>query len=140
MKEVLLNSETEFTKSFSSEDVINFAIISDDNNPIHLDEKYASESIFEQRVVHGVLLVGMFSKIFGTIFPGNGTVYMSQITKFLKPAFIDQKITARVTLTSFNNDKKRGIFTTECFNNDGDLILTGEAKVLFPKEYELNNT
>ncbi len=133
MGNVTLNKVVEFTKRFSSDDVIEFARISEDNNPIHIDDHYAVESIFKKRVVHGVLLTSMFSKIFGTIYPGNGGIYLSQTSKFLKPAFIGDLIKARVTLISFDVEKKQGIFVTECFNDSGILILTGEAKILFPK-------
>ncbi|MCF8374639.1 MAG: MaoC family dehydratase [Bacteroidales bacterium] len=138
MKKVKLNTVVEFKKTYTSEDLIDFARISEDNNPIHIDEEYAAKSIFEKRVVHGVLLAGMFSKIFGTIYPGNGTIYLSQSSKFLKPAYLNDLITAKVTLTSFDNEKKRGIFLTECFNESGALVLTGEAKILFPKTFELS--
>ena len=137
MNEVILNSTFEFVKIFSSEDVKAFANLSEDNNPIHLDEEYASNSIFKRRVVHGVLLVSMFSKIFGTIYPGNGGIYMSQDSKFLRPAFIGDEITAKATLTEFDNAKKRGVFLCESFNQDHKLLLTGEAKILFPKTFEL---
>ncbi len=137
IEKVKLNEEIEFLKSFSITDVLGFSQISEDNNPIHIDEDYASHSIFKNRVVHGVLLVSMFSKIFGTIYPGNGGIYLSQNSKFLKPAFINDLIRARVTLTSFENTKKQGVFVTECFNEAGKLIVTGEAKILFPNHFEL---
>ncbi len=136
MGNVTLNKVVEFTKVFSSNDVIEFARISEDNNPIHIDDHYATESIFKKRVVHGVLLTSMFSKIFGTIYPGNGGIYLSQTSKFLKPAFIGELIKAKVTLISFDGEKKQGIFLTECFNDLGILILTGEAKILFPRTFE----
>ena len=136
MGNVTLNKVVEFSKVFSSNDVIEFARISEDNNPIHIDDQYAAESIFKKRVVHGVLLTSMFSKIFGTIYPGNGGIYLSQTSKFLKPAFIGDLIKAKVTLISFDGEKKQGIFVTECFNDSGTLILVGEAKILFPKTFE----
>ena len=139
MNEVILNSTFEFVKIFSSEDVKAFANLSEDNNPIHLDEEYASNSIFKRRVVHGVLLVSMFSKIFGTIYPGNGGIYMSQDSKFLRPAFIGDEITAKATLTEFDNTKKQGVFLCESFNQKSKLLLTGEAKILFPKTFELSS-
>ena len=84
----------EYKKTFTEDDVLDFAKISGDNNPIHLDKKYASESIFGQRVVHGILVTSMFSKIFGTIYPGIGGIYLSQFVKYLKPVFINEQIIA----------------------------------------------
>jgi 3-hydroxybutyryl-CoA dehydratase len=75
----------------------------------------------------------MFSKIFGTIYPGEGGIYQSQSAKFLKPVFLNEQITAKVTLTNFDQEKNKGTFLTECFKSDGTLILTGEAKIIFPK-------
>lgn len=65
------------------------------------------------------------------------SIYLSQTSKFLKPAFIGYKIKAKVTLINFDNTKKIGVFLTECFNDKDILILTGEAKILFPNNYEL---
>jgi len=137
MKKVILGNEIEYYKTFSLNDVLEFSRISEDNNPIHIDKKYASESIFGKQVVHGVLLVSMFSKIFGTIYPGNGAIYLSQISKFLKPAFIGDIIIAKAKLISFDNDKRQGMFLTECFKEPETLIFTGEAKILFPETFAL---
>lgn len=137
MEKVILNSEHVFVNTFSAEDVAAFASLSQDNNPIHLDEEYARGSIFKRRVVHGVLLVSMFSKIFGTIYPGNGGIYMSQTAKFMRPAFIGDEITAKAKLIEFDDEKKRGLFLCEAFNSDQELLLSGEAKILFPKTFSL---
>lgn len=137
MKKILIGNEIVFSKTFSLDNVLDFSRISEDNNPIHIDEKQASESIFGKRVVHGVLLVSMFSKIFGTIYPGNGAIYLSQTAKFLKPAFIGDIIVAKAKLISFDNDKFQGVFLTECYNESDKLIFTGEAKILFPKTFTL---
>jgi len=134
---VKLNEEIIFEKTFGTKEVEYFAEVSEDNNPIHLDSEYAAKSIFKKKVVHGILLASMFSKIFGTIYPGNGGIYLSQSIKFLKPAFVGEKITAKAELLSFDNIKKQGVFKTECYNEKDELIVTGEAKILFPKEFEL---
>lgn len=133
MEKIVLGKEVEFSKSFSLDDVISFARISEDNNPIHTDKEYAKASIFGNPVVHGVLIVSMFSKIFGTIYPGNGAIYLSQTSKFIKPAFVGDQITAKATLDVFDNQKHQGIFITKCYKNPETLIFIGEAKILFPK-------
>jgi 3-hydroxybutyryl-CoA dehydratase len=137
MKKIIIDHEIEFHKTFLIEDVLEFARISEDNNPIHIDEEHASNSIFEKRVVHGVLLVSMFSKIFGTIYPGNGAIYLSQTAKFIKPAFIGEPIGAKAKLINFDKEKYQGVFLTECYNDNGKLLLTGEAKILFPKSFTI---
>jgi 3-hydroxybutyryl-CoA dehydratase len=137
MEKIIIGKEVEFSKIFSSADVLEFSRISEDDNPVHIDEVYAAESIFGKRVVHGILLVSMFSKIFGTIYPGNGAIYLSQTSKFIKPAFIDDVIKAKIKLISFNDDNKQGVFLTECFKESDKLILTGDARILFPKTFQL---
>ena len=137
MNKIIIGNETEFTKAFTIDDVLGFSRISEDNNPIHVNAKYASKSIFEQQVVHGVLLISMFSKIFGTIYPGNGTIYLSQTSKFLKPAFVGDIILAKAKLISFDENKKQGLFLTECYKTPEILIFTGQAGILFPKTFTL---
>ncbi|MEO8568563.1 MAG: MaoC family dehydratase [Ginsengibacter sp.] len=133
MIEIEIGKVYEFSKTFTDEDVNAFAKISEDNNPIHIDDSYASGTIFGKRVVHGILITSMFSKIFGTIYPGIGGIYLSQTAKFLKPVFLNEEITAKATLREFDSSTKKGIFTTECFKANGDLVVTGEGKILFPK-------
>jgi 3-hydroxybutyryl-CoA dehydratase len=138
MTKIELMKTVEFEKRFSIDDILDFARISEDNNPIHINKEHALNSIFKKRVVHGVLLVSMFSKIFGTLYPGKGAIYLGQSSKFLKPAFIGELIKAKAKLISFDDDNKKGIFSTECFNESDTLILVGEAKILFPKTFKLS--
>lgn len=122
----------EFEKTFSPEDVALFSSISNDNNPIHLDAEYAKKSIFGKRVVHGLLVSSLFSKIFGTIYPGSGSIYLTQNLKFLKPAFVGENLKAVITLIEFDEIKNRGNFITEVFNMSDQKLITGEAIILFP--------
>ena len=122
----------EFEKTFSPEDVALFSSISNDNNPIHLDAEYAEKSIFGRRVVHGLLVSCLFSKIFGTIYPGSGSIYLTQNVKFLKPAFVGENLKAVITLIEFDEIKNRGNFITEVFNMSDQKLITGEAIILFP--------
>lgn len=121
-----------FEKLFTSEDVVNFANTSEDNNLLHLDEEYAKNTIFKQRVVHGMLVASMFSKIFGTIYPGKGGIYYAQNLEFRKPVFLNSKVKAVVTLLDYNSEKKIGTFKTEAFNESEKLVINGEAKIIFP--------
>lgn len=139
MKKVKLLSTHTFEKIFNKDEIALFSDLSEDCNPIHIDEHYAANTIFKKNVVHGVLLLSMFSKIFGTIYPGNGGIYLNQSAKFLKPAFVGEKIKAKVTLIEFDNIRKRGVFKCESFNMNGDVLLIGEAKILFPNEFILDD-
>ncbi|MCP9236782.1 MaoC family dehydratase [Lewinella sp. JB7] len=132
--DVTLGKEVTFDCTFSEEEVTLFAQISGDNNPIHLDKKYAEDSIFKRRIVHGCLVASSFSKIFGTLYPGEGSIYLSQTLKFIKPVYLGQLITAKATLIDFDPEKRRGRFTTECVNEESAAVLIGEAVVIFPDE------
>lgn len=121
----------EYKKTFTIESSRIFAELTGDNNPVHSDFDYAKKTKFAQPVVHGALTNSLFSTIFGTIFPGPGCIYISQTTKFVRPVFFDQEIVARVELIEVN-EKKIAMFSTKCVDKDGNLLLTGEAKVLIP--------
>lgn len=124
----------EYTRVFTSEEVRLFAQISLDDNPIHLDEAYAAQSIFQNRVAHGMFTGSMFSRIFGSIYPGEGSIYLSQDLRFMKPVFFDQPITARVELTAYDPEKRIGTFATICSNEEGKPVVKGEARILFPPQ------
>lgn len=118
------------TKSFSSEEVLKFAEVSADSNPIHLDEKTAAESIFGQRVVHGMLVGSLFSGLIGMELPGKGTIYLSQNLRFKAPVFIDQEVTATVEITDIRDDKPIIKLRTSCLNAEGKTVIDGDAVVM----------
>lgn len=121
------------TKAFSQEEVQQFADISGDHNPIHLDEKIAAESIFGQRVVHGMLVASLFSGLIGEKLPGQGSIYLSQNLSFKAPVFIDQEVTASVEITNIREDKPIMTLKTLCHNAEGKVVIQGEAVVLYAK-------
>lgn len=120
--------EDSFT--FTQEQVKAFADSTGDNNPIHLDEEYAAKSIFGRRIVHGMLSASVFSKIFGTIYPGEGTIYVKQSLTFMAPVYVDENYTARITLVEFFDLKFKAIYKTEILDSNGDVKLTGEATII----------
>lgn len=131
-KEYKVGDKVSYSRRFHAEDVHAFAEVSDDDNPIHLDDSFAAATVFKRRVVHGILTTSMFSKIFGTIYPGTGGIYLSQTAKFLRPVFVGDEVTAEVELIDFNPEKMIGLFTTRCFNEAGELVVDGEAKIKLP--------
>ncbi len=130
-----LPPDIEFSRVFTEADVKTFASLSEDDNPLHLDEEYAAGTSFKKPVVHGVLLLGMFSRIFGNVYPGRGSIYLSQTADFLRPAYLNQRITARVSLVQYDSGKRIGEFQTICLNEAGKKILSGKAEVLFPEGF-----
>ena len=129
------SAEIEYSRIFTESEVRSFAALSEDDNPLHLDPDYAAGTAFKKPVVHGVLLLGMFSRVFGNQYPGKGSIYLSQTAEFLRPAYLNQRITARITLQEYDAGKRTGIFQTVCLNEAGKKILIGKAEVLFPENF-----
>jgi acyl dehydratase len=120
------------TKIFSDEEVRIFAEISGDKNPIHLDEKYASKTRFGKRLVHGILTSGMISALLGMKLPGPGSVYIKQTLNFRAPVYIGDTITATVKVIKVREDKPIVTLETLCRNQDGVIVIDGEAVLLAP--------
>ena len=120
------------SKQFSDADVRDFAAISGDQNPIHLDDNYAAETQFKRRIVHGMLTSGLISAVLGMQLPGPGSIYLKQTLNFRAPVFIDDTIKAVVTVTHVRDDKPIVTLDTKCFNQDGTVVLDGEAILFAP--------
>ena len=120
--------ETSF--QYSQEDVQAFANVSKDTNPIHLDEKYAANTIFKKPIIHGFLGGSIFSKIIETDFPGEGTIYMKQNMTFRQPMYVDQSYKARVEVKELYAEKHRALLNTSILDENGKKVIVGEALVL----------
>lgn len=127
---VRIDSQFEHLFSFKQEDVVAFANVTGDNNPVHLDESYAASTMFKKPIMHGMLGATVFSKVFGTMFPGEGTIYLSQSLTFLKPMYVNENYKALFSVKELMLEKNRALFSTEIFNSDGKLVMTGEALVM----------
>jgi 3-hydroxybutyryl-CoA dehydratase len=120
------------TKTITDADIRNFAAATGDMNPVHLDDDYATRTRFGKRIAHGMLTGGIISAILGNDLPGPGTVYLGQDFKFKAPVFIGDTVTARVEVVKYREDKRIATFHTTCTNQDGVLVLEGEAVVIAP--------
>tara|TARA_R110002072_G_scaffold36137_2_gene106396 strand:- start:74 stop:541 length:468 start_codon:yes stop_codon:yes gene_type:complete len=118
-------------KQVTDRDIQLFAEVSTDRNPVHLDDDYAQDTIFEGRIAHGMLTAGLVSAVIGEQLPGHGTVYLSQSLKFLGPVRPGDVVTAEVEVTAIDNAKRRVTMDTRCIV-DGKKVLAGEAIVLAP--------
>ena len=96
-----------FEKCITDEEVRKFAEISGDDNPVHLDDEYAKDTLFGKRIVHGILVSSLISKVIGTQLPGNGTIYLSQNLKFLKPVYVGETVRAEVVIKEIIEEKNR---------------------------------
>ena len=128
---VTVGHKAEITKTISEEDVVTFARISGDEQPIHLDDAYAAKTRFKRRVAHGMLSAGLISAALGTkLAPNAVTIYLSQLLRFLRPVFPGDTVTAHIEVTAIDAEKRFVTCLTECVNQDGQSVLTGEATVL----------
>jgi len=125
--------KSSFVHRITNEEVLDFAKVTGDYNPIHVDDDFAKKSRFGRRVVHGMLTASFFSRIFGTQFPGNGCIYIAQELSFKKPVYIDDEVTASVIVTSIDLTRRRVYFSTVCEVRNV-VVTTGSAEIYMPKE------
>ncbi|HOJ49222.1 MAG TPA: MaoC family dehydratase [Spirochaetota bacterium] len=121
-------------KTITEADILMFAAVSTDANPAHIDEEYAKNTIFKKRIAHGALTSSLVSAVLGMKLPGPGTIYISQTSKFLAPVYIGDTITAIVEAKEVNTEKNRVVFRTYCENQEGKIVMDGEAVVMPPKK------
>ena len=127
--EMKVGDSAEFAKTIAESDIYLFAGITGDLNPFHVNEDFSKDTFFKGRIAHGILLAGFISAVVGCHLPGPGAIYVKQELKFKAPARIGDTITAKATVKEMVVEKNRVVLTTTCTNQDGDLIVDGEAVV-----------
>ena len=130
-EELSVGQTAQRTVKFTAEAVEAFARLTGDCNPVHLDDAYAAGTLFKKRIVHGMLVAGLFSAIIGMDLPGEGSVYLGQELKFVKPVYIGDQVTATVCIVEIMQEKKRILLETVAVNQNGEEVLTGRATVKF---------
>lgn len=128
--ELKIGMKDSSTKTITEEDILLFAKVSTDTNPLHIDAEAAKKGIFGKQVAHGILVSGLISAVLGTKLPGEGTIYLGQDLRFRKPVFINDTITAEVEVVELREDKHFVILKTTCVNQDGVEVITGQATVM----------
>ena len=123
-----LNDTFEYQFTFTQHDVDNFAAVTGDFNPIHVDEAEAAKSIFKKRIMHGFLSGSVFSKVFGTMWPGNGTIYLSQNMKFLQPMHVDRVYKACFVVVEVL-PKNKYVINTSVKTETNENAVDGQAIV-----------
>jgi len=118
------------SKTITQADIENFADLSGDHNPIHLDKDYAAQTRFGSRIAHGLLTSSLISAVIGNKLPGLGSIYLGQTLQFVAPVFPGDTIVARATVTSVREDKPIVKLETICTNQHDKVVITGEAIVL----------
>ncbi len=123
-------SET-YAKTVKSSDVVGFAEITGDRNPIHLSEHFAAKTPFKGRIAHGLYTAGLISAVIGTRLPGPGAIYISQLLNFKAPVRIGDTVTASVEVVELIADRHRAKLLCKCTVGD-TVVLEGEAIVKIP--------
>ena len=117
------------SKTFTESEVAQYANISLDDNPVHLNWEFAETTVFGQRIVHGMLVASLFSGLVGARLPGHGTIYLGQNISFKAPVFIDEQVEASVEVVKIRDDKPIVTLRTLCVKSDGTIAVEGEAVV-----------
>lgn len=135
-KRFKIGDSSELTKTITERDIITFSRITGDTNKLHLNEEYASKTIFQKKIAHGFLTAGLISAVIGTKLPGHGTIYLSQNLVFRAPVYIGSTITAKITIVDIYKKGTRMKLKTQVYNELGKLVLDGEAIVIPPRVCE----
>lgn len=116
---------------FTQKEVELFAQVTGDKNPVHLNAEYAAKTMFKRPIMHGFLGGSVFSKIFGTLFPGEGTIYLKQSMSFMRPMFVDTDYEVRMTVKEVVKEKHRAnVETIIVDKNTNEVVINGEATVM----------
>ncbi len=130
-EDLSVGMEASFSKSVTEADIIAFADVTGDRNPVHLDEAYAAGTMFKGRIAHGMLTAGLISATVAMKLPGPGCVYVSQTLNFKGPVRIGDEVTAKVRLVELVAGKRRARFECTCLVG-GKTVLDGEAVLMVP--------
>ena len=133
LEDLTVGQSAELVRTVTEADIVAFAAVTGDTNPVHLDADYAATTSFGERIAHGMLSAGHISAVLGTVLPGPGAVYLSQTLAFKRPVKIGAEVTAKVTVTAIDEAKGRVTLATVCQVN-GKTVVDGEAVVLVPRK------
>ena len=132
--ELNIGDKASTERTLVEKDLILFAAVSGDVNPIHLDGDYAAKTNFKQRIAHGAWSASLISATLATIMPGPGTVYLNQSLKFMRPVTLGDALKIEVEVLDKNEKTKRITFKCQVTNQDGKVVTRGEAEVIAPTE------
>ena len=131
-EDLSLGMTERITKLVSSDDVVGFAEITGDRNPIHLSEHFAARTPFGTRIAHGLYTAGLISAVLGTRLPGPGAIYVSQSLHFHAPVRIGDIVNVEVTVDELVPERRRAHLACSCTVR-GTVVLNGEAVIKVPR-------
>lgn len=126
-----LGMSVSYSQTITDGDVKNFAGLSGDHNPVHVDEEFAANSRFKKRIAHGLISGSFFSALFGTRLPGPGCVYVAQSFNFKRAVYLGDTVTATAIVTSIDEKRRRVFFDTNCKVRK-KIVITGTAELYVP--------
>jgi len=129
LEDLQVGMSSVYSKTVTEADIIMFAGVSGDTNPVHLDEAFAAETPFKGRIAHGMLGASLLSTVFGTKLPGPGCIYISQDLRFKAPVRIGDTVVAKVTISEIVAEKRRVTFACECRVGD-TVVIDGAATLM----------
>lgn len=121
----------------SADDVLTFARLTGDDNPIHVDEAYAKGTRFGYRIVHAVFLLGLISKVLGRDFPGPGSVAVTISCRFLRPVRVDSKVRVEVKIVEKLPQRRQVRAKTYVYTDENKMAIAGEVTLIPPGEGEI---
>ncbi|MBE6069521.1 MAG: MaoC family dehydratase [Clostridium lundense] len=133
ISELKIGDKSYIEKTISETDVYLFAGITGDLNPAHINQIESEKTIFKGRIAHGILVSGLISAVLGMQLPGPGTIYLGQELKFMAPVKIGDTIRAEAEIVELITEKNRVKLRTTCTNQDGKIVIAGEALVMPPR-------
>jgi 3-hydroxybutyryl-CoA dehydratase len=132
LEDLAVGQSAEHLHTVEERDIVAFAEVSGDRNPVHLNADYAAETQFKGRIAHGMLSAAYISAVLGMTLPGPGAVYLSQTLTFKRPVRIGDTVAARASILSIDHAKARITLKTECLVLN-KVVLEGEAVVMVPR-------
>lgn len=129
-EQLTIGTKASLTRTLTDEDLLLFAKVSGDTNPVHLDEAFASSTQFAGRIAHGMWTASLISCALATRLPGPGGIYLGQELKFMRPVKVGDTVTVELEIIDINPRRKRATVATNVVNQDGKTVVKGQAEVM----------
>ena len=129
-EELEVGTKNSLTRTLTEQDLLLFAKVSGDTNPVHLDEEYAATTQFEGRIAHGMWTASLISCALATKLPGPGGIYLGQELKFMRPVKVGDTVTVQLEVLEINERRKRATVSTNVVNQDGKTVVKGKAEIM----------
>lgn len=129
-EELEVGTRDSLSRTLTEQDLLLFAKVSGDTNPVHLDEAFAATTQFESRIAHGMWTASLISCALATKLPGPGGIYLGQELKFMRPVKIGDRVTVELEVLEINERRKRATVSTNVVNQDGKTVVKGKAEIM----------